>query len=76
MGQSSGFPDSKIVRHPGRGIQQDSSVELTLEKGKLIIVSSQRLKFTLKQLLSGVGQDNLHQEIRTGPPIGKNYGRA
>ena len=53
------------------GIEQDSSVELSLEKGKLIIVSSQRPKFTLKQLLSQVGKDNLHQEIQTGPPIGK-----
>ncbi len=53
------------------GIEEDSSVELSLEKGKLIIVSSQRPKFTLKQLLSQVGKDNLHQEIQTGPPTGK-----
>jgi antitoxin MazE len=53
------------------GIEQNSSVELSLERGKLIIVSSQRPRFTLKQLLSQVGKDNLHQEIQTGPPVGK-----
>ncbi len=53
------------------GIEQDSSVELSLNKGKLIIVSSQRPKFTLKQLLFRIGKDNLHEEIQTGPPVGK-----
>jgi antitoxin MazE len=52
------------------GIDQDSSVDLALEKGKLIIVS-EKPKFTLKQLLSQVNKDNLHQEIDTGPPMGR-----
>jgi len=38
-------------------------VELSLDKGKLIIISSQKPKFTLKQLLSQVNKANLHHEI-------------
>jgi len=53
------------------GIEEDSAVELSLEKGKLTIVSSQRPKFTLKQLLAQIDNANLHQEIETGPPVGK-----
>jgi antitoxin MazE len=53
------------------GIEEDSPVELSLEKGKLIIVSPQRPKFTLKQLLSQIDEDKLHPEIETGPPVGK-----
>jgi antitoxin MazE len=53
------------------GIEEDSPVELSLEKGKLIIASAQKPKFTLKQLLAQVDKDNLHQEIETGPPMGK-----
>ena len=54
------------------GIEEDSSVELSLDKGKLIIISSQKPKFTLKQLLSQVNKANLHHEIETGPPEGKD----
>ena len=53
------------------GIEEDSAVELSLDKGKLTIVSSQRPKFTLKQLLAQIDKANLHQEIETGPPVGK-----
>jgi antitoxin MazE len=53
------------------GIEENSSVELSLEKGKLIIVSSQKPKFILKQLLSQVDKDNLHPEVETGPPVGR-----
>ena len=53
------------------GIEEDSAVELSLEKGKLTIVSSQRSRFTLKQLLAQIDKATLHQEIETGPPVGK-----
>ena len=53
------------------GIEEDSPVEMSLEKGKLVIVSSRKPEFTLKQLLSRVDAANLHREIETGPPVGK-----
>jgi antitoxin MazE len=53
------------------GIEEDSPVEMSLEKGKLVIVSSRKPGFTLKQLLAQVDMANLHQEIETGSPAGK-----
>jgi antitoxin MazE len=53
------------------GIEADSPVEMSLEKGKLVIVSARKPEFTLRQLLARVDKTNLHQEIETGPPAGK-----
>ena len=53
------------------GIDQDSSVELSIEKGKLIVIPAQKPRYSLKHLLSQINPDNLHQEIETGPPIGR-----
>jgi antitoxin MazE len=52
------------------GLDRDSSVEVSLIDGKLTIVPDTRPKFTLKQLLSQVTNENLHHEVDTGPAMG------
>lgn len=52
------------------GLDQNSLVDVSLEKGKLIVVPAHEPKFTLKQLLSQVTEENLHQEVNTGPAVG------
>jgi antitoxin MazE len=52
------------------GLQNDSSVEVSLVKGKLVVVPVARPKPTLKQLLAQVTDDNLHRSVDTGPAIG------
>jgi len=53
------------------GLREDAPVELSLVKGKLIIQSVREEPLTLKELLRGVTDENLHGEWDTGPPVGK-----
>ncbi|NOZ21814.1 MAG: AbrB/MazE/SpoVT family DNA-binding domain-containing protein [Planctomycetes bacterium] len=53
------------------GLEQDSAVEVSLEKGRLVITPERRPAPTLNDLLAKVTKDNLHGEIDTGPAVGK-----
>jgi antitoxin MazE len=50
------------------GLAQDSSVELALEDGNLVVRPSPALRYQLSELLDRVTEDNLHNE--------EDYGRA
>jgi antitoxin MazE len=52
------------------GLNPNSSVEISLKDGKLIVVPADKPKFTLKQLLAQVTEDNLHDEVDTGSAVG------
>jgi antitoxin MazE len=52
------------------GLEHDSSVEVSLVDGKLIVVPVAKPKLTLKQLLAQVTEDNLHHEVDAGPAVG------
>jgi len=52
------------------GLQRETSVEMTLANGKLVITPVAKPKPTLKQLLAKVTEENLHHEIETGPATG------
>ncbi|MEW6207974.1 MAG: AbrB/MazE/SpoVT family DNA-binding domain-containing protein [Acidobacteriota bacterium] len=52
-------------------IEQGSVVDLTVVEGKLIVEPVSRNKYTLEQLLEGVSRKNIHREIDTGDPVGK-----
>ncbi|MBI2263964.1 MAG: AbrB/MazE/SpoVT family DNA-binding domain-containing protein [Armatimonadetes bacterium] len=52
------------------GLQQDSPVDMSLVGGKLVVVPTVKPKLTLRQLLAQVTEDNLHNEVETGPPVG------
>jgi antitoxin MazE len=53
------------------GLRDESSVEVSLAKGKLIVAPiATKPKFTLKQLLAQITDDNLHGEFDTGAPMG------
>jgi antitoxin MazE len=52
------------------GLDQNSSVEMLLRDGKLIVVPADKPKFTLKQLLAQVTEENLHDEVDTGSAVG------
>ncbi len=51
-------------------IENESLVEVSLEDGKIIIKPANPPKWTLEALLERVNEDNLHEEIDTGPSIG------
>jgi antitoxin MazE len=52
------------------GLDPNSSVEMSLRGGKLIVVPADKPKFTLKQLLARVTEENLHDEVDTGSAVG------
>lgn len=52
------------------GLKRETSVEVSLVDGKLVITPVAKPKLTLKQLLAKVTRDNLHREVETGPPTG------
>ena len=52
------------------GLQRETSIELTLADGKLVITPVANPKPTLKQLLAKVTKDNLHHEVDTGVAVG------
>jgi antitoxin MazE len=53
------------------GLRNESSVEVSLTKGKLIIAPiADASGFTLERLLAQITDDNVHAEVTTGAPAG------
>ena len=52
------------------GLQKETSVEVSLADGKIVIMRLTKPKLTLEQLLSKVTKDNLHHEVDTGSAVG------
>ncbi len=52
------------------GLQRESSVEVSLVNGKLVITPVAKPKLTLKQLLAKVTKENVHHEVDIGPATG------
>jgi len=52
-------------------LKNDMPVDLSLEEGKLIIFFQKPSNWTLDSLLAKVTDQNLHGEIDTGAPVGR-----
>ena len=52
------------------GLQKETSVEVSLTDGSLIVTPVSQPKPTLKQLLAKITKENLHNEVDTGPAVG------
>ena len=52
------------------GLQKETSVEVSLDEGKIVVTGLARPKLTLERLLSKVTKDNLHHEVDTGSAVG------
>jgi antitoxin MazE len=53
------------------GLVRDGEVELSVEKGRLVVEPPSSPSYTLEELLAEVRPSNLHGEIDWGPPVGK-----
>lgn len=51
-------------------LQAESLIDLRVENGK-IIIEPVRTEYNLAEMLSEITSENLHQEISTGSPVGK-----
>jgi antitoxin MazE len=52
------------------GLRKETSVELSLAEGKIVVTPVTKPVLTLEQLLSKVTKDNLHREVDTGSAVG------
>jgi antitoxin MazE len=52
------------------GLRKETSVEVSLADGKLVITPLREPKLTLKQLLAKVTKEDLHGEVDIGPATG------
>jgi antitoxin MazE len=52
-------------------IKQNELVDLSIDKGKIIITPIAQKEYSLEELLEGVSENNLHSEFDTGAPAGK-----
>jgi antitoxin MazE len=53
------------------GLQEDGEVELSVDRGRLVVVPPVAPSYTLAELLADVRPSNLHKETDWGPPAGK-----
>jgi antitoxin MazE len=51
-------------------MDQDTLVDISLLDGKLIVAPIQKPKYRLEDLLAGITEDNLHQEVDFGDAVG------
>jgi antitoxin MazE len=52
------------------GIKTASSVDIHMEKGKIILTPVKKERQTLKDLVAMITDNNLHSEIDFGHPVG------
>jgi antitoxin MazE len=52
------------------GLQKETSVEVSLADGKIVVTPLTEPELTLEQLLSKVTKDNLHHEVDSGSAVG------
>lgn len=52
-------------------LKNDSFVEISIVKGKIVITPVQAPSWTLEKLLAGITKENLHSEVDTGFVVGK-----
>jgi antitoxin MazE len=53
------------------GLEQDGEVEISVEKGRLVVVPPIAPSYDLDELLAGIRPSNLHEETDWGPAVGK-----
>ena len=49
----------------------NKTVDISIDKGSIIITPINEKEYSLEKLLKGVNKSNLHGEIDTGAPVGK-----
>lgn len=52
------------------GLLNNSSVEVSLANGKLVVVPIEKPSVTLKKLLAQITEKNIHHEVGSGPSVG------
>jgi antitoxin MazE len=52
-------------------VAEGSDVELNVENGSIIVTAQRKMRYRVKDLVAGITPENMHGEIDTGPPVGR-----
>ena len=52
-------------------VQEGSPVEMSVREGVLIIRPAAHGRYSLRELLKRVSRANVHDEVSSGPPVGR-----
>ena len=52
-------------------LENGATVNLSIDDGRLVVEPSPKTKYSLNELLKNITPDNLHKEISTGKPRGR-----
>lgn len=52
-------------------VDAGSTVDLSVEDGDLIVKPVRRLRYELRDLLKAINSRNIHREVETGDPVGR-----
>lgn len=55
------------------GVEAGSEVDLSVEGGDLIVKPTRRRTYRLNELLGRVNARNVHGEVQTGRPVGREH---
>jgi len=69
VGQQPRYAYTQVIRNRS-WLVDNTLVDIRLVDGQLIVKPIIQPEFTLEQLLTEVTEDNLHDEINTGPAMG------
>ena len=53
------------------GYQIEQKVDLLVSRGRIIIQPSENVAYDLDALISGINDENAHDEVSFGPQVGK-----
>lgn len=48
-----------------------STVDLSIKDGDLVVKPVRRRRYDLRELLKGISSRNIHHEVETGDPVGR-----
>jgi antitoxin MazE len=52
-------------------VTHGSPVEVSVDNGNIIVKPIKEHRYTLEELVDGITEENLHDEVDWGPPVGK-----
>jgi len=53
------------------GVEEGSPVDISVEGDRLVIRPIRPSRYVLKELVSKIREDNIHDEVPTGDPVGR-----
>jgi antitoxin MazE len=53
------------------GYQIEQKVDLIVSRGRIIIQPAERVEYDLETLIGGLNEENRHDEVSFGAPVGK-----